>query len=219
MDTPYQRARTAAEKHERRDHLLATARAALREGTDPRALSLTALARQAGMAKANIYRYFESREAVLLALLVEEWAAVASGLCADFPAPGAAPLGVPALAGRLSAALLQRPLLSALIAALPSELEHNLSPDAIAAFKRLTFDSFRQVGAAMALACPSLTAPQHAQLLHDACVVIAGLHPFCHPAAPAADAMLAPDLAPLRRDYAKELPRFIAALAAAAAQG
>lgn len=222
MDAPRQRARSAAEKEERRAHLLATARAALADdGAQPalalHALSLNELARRAGMAKANVYRYFESREAVLQALLWDEWAAAAAAVCAALPPAEAPRLAPSALAGVLTRALLSRPLLSALIAALPSVLEQNLSAASIAAFKRETLRSFRQVGAALHGACPALSVEQHALLLHDACAAVAGLYPFCHPAAPVAAVMADPELAPLKRDYAVDLERFVAALAAQAA--
>ena len=35
-------------------------------------VSLNAIAREAGLSKPNLYRYYESREAILLALLIEE---------------------------------------------------------------------------------------------------------------------------------------------------
>jgi AcrR family transcriptional regulator len=211
------RARSPAAKEERRAHLLATARAALADGADLRALGLNELARRAGMAKANVYRYFESREALLLALLEEEWAAVDAALRAGLAAaPG--PLAPPQLADALAAALEGAPLLCALVAALPSVLEQNLSDDAVAAFKRLSLERLRDAGAALHLACPGLSAEGHARLLHDALAAVAGLHPFAHPAPAVARVMQDPALALLRRDFGPDLRRFVRALAAAAAE-
>jgi len=68
----FQRARQPEQREERRAHLLTTARAMLEGGVDLRALTLNALAREAGMAKSNVYRYFETREALLLELLWAE---------------------------------------------------------------------------------------------------------------------------------------------------
>ncbi len=67
------RARQPEQKEERRRNLIATARAMLDERMRLDELSLNELARRAGMTKSNVYRYFESREAVLLALLEDEW--------------------------------------------------------------------------------------------------------------------------------------------------
>ncbi|MBL8616316.1 MAG: TetR family transcriptional regulator [Deltaproteobacteria bacterium] len=219
MDTPFLRARSAEEKGERRAHLLATAKAALDEGTPLAELSLNALARRAGMAKANVYRYFASREALLLALLWAEWAPIEAALCGPPPAP-AAPMGPDQLAARLSRLLTDAPLLCALITALPSVLEQNLSAEAVAQFKRQTLVSMGAVGAALHTACPALSAEAHGRLLHDALAVVAGLYPFAHPAPAAAAAMADPALAPLRRDFEADLRRFLRALAAqAAAEG
>jgi AcrR family transcriptional regulator len=212
------RARSPAAKEERRAHLLATARAALADGADLRALSLNELARRAGMAKANVYRYFESREALLLALLEEEWVTASGALRAGLAAaPG--PLSPRQLADALAAALEGAPLLCALVAALPSVLEQNLSDDAVAAFKRLSLERLLDAGAALHLACPALSAEGHARLLHDALAAVAGLHPFAHPAPAVARVMADPALALLRHDFGPDLRRFLRALAAAAADG
>lgn len=216
MDTPFLRARSAEEKGERRAHLLATAKAALDEGTPLAELSLSALARRAGMAKANVYRYFASREALLLALLWAEWAPVEAALRAP---PPAAPLRPDEVADSLTHLLVAAPLLCALITALPSVLEQNLSVEAVAEFKRQTLGSMLAVGAALHAACPALSAEAHGQLLHDALAAVAGIFPFAHPAPAAAAAMADPAFAPLRRDFEADLRRFLRALAAQAAAG
>ena len=71
---PYLRARSPEQKEERRRHLLDTARSLLSEMTDVHDLGINELARRAQMTKSNVYRYFESSEAVLMDLLVEEFA-------------------------------------------------------------------------------------------------------------------------------------------------
>ena len=70
MAVDYERARSTAQKAERAEQILAAASEMLTESFDSANLSLNELARRAGMSKSNVYRYFESREAVLLALLV-----------------------------------------------------------------------------------------------------------------------------------------------------
>ncbi len=73
MSKRYLRARNPEQKEERRQHLLDVARALIDAESDLKLLSLNEIARSAKMAKANIYRYFESREALLLELLWDEW--------------------------------------------------------------------------------------------------------------------------------------------------
>ena len=72
-ESPYLRARTPVQKEERRRHLLDTAKSLLLEIPDVHDLGINELARQAQMTKSNVYRYFESSEAVLLDVLVEEY--------------------------------------------------------------------------------------------------------------------------------------------------
>ncbi len=67
------------------------------------AVSLTELSRRAGLAKSNVLRYFDSREAVLLELLDHAWREWLSALSADLDAAPASP-GAPALAAPASPA-------------------------------------------------------------------------------------------------------------------
>ena len=67
----FQRARQPDQKAVRRAALLRAAAALLDEhGLD--GVSLNAVARRAGITKSNVYRYFETREAIFLELLLED---------------------------------------------------------------------------------------------------------------------------------------------------
>lgn len=57
----------------------------------PVALSMRAIAREAGMASSAIYRYYPTREALLTALIVESYAELANALEAVTIAPGLYP--------------------------------------------------------------------------------------------------------------------------------
>ena len=70
---PYLRARSPEQKEERRRHLLDTAKLLLLDMPDVHDLGINELARRAQMTKSNVYRYFESSEAVLLDVLIEEF--------------------------------------------------------------------------------------------------------------------------------------------------
>src|SRR5215471_18620054 len=70
----FQRARKPDERAHREKAILAAA-AALFDAEGLEGVTLNAVARRAGIAKSNLYRYFESREAILLALLTEDQAA------------------------------------------------------------------------------------------------------------------------------------------------
>ncbi|MBE7452074.1 MAG: TetR family transcriptional regulator [Kofleriaceae bacterium] len=72
MQAPsFQRAREPEQKEQRRRALLDAAAALLADG-DLEAVTLSAIARAVGLAKSNVYRYFESREEILLELLVDD---------------------------------------------------------------------------------------------------------------------------------------------------
>lgn len=211
MSAGFARARKPEEKAERRTHLLATARIMLEVNLDLHALSLTELARRAGMAKSNVYRYFETREAVLLALLWDEWTDWFHAVSADHqarkktsPAP---------LVRYLARSLASRPLLCALTASLPSVMEHNLSVETIHTFKLASLEAFFEFGRFLEHCAPTLSAERYARLLHDAATIIAGLYPFTHPTSTAAMALESEALTFFRRDFATELERFMLALA------
>jgi AcrR family transcriptional regulator len=126
--TDFRRARKPDQKAKRRAHVLATARAMLGEGTvDLGQLSLNELARRAGMAKSNLYRYFETREAVLLALLSEEWVAWQKHMTTSYRRTARGRAALDALVRHVARTLAARRLLCALTTAFPSVLEHNLS--------------------------------------------------------------------------------------------
>ena len=72
----FQRARSDQQRNERRRVILETAAAMLTEMSVAK-LSLNELSRRVDLAKSNVLRYFESREAILLDLLnaeLQQWA-------------------------------------------------------------------------------------------------------------------------------------------------
>ncbi len=84
----WQRARRPEQKAERRDAIVAGALSLLdEEGVE--GTTLSEIARRAGVSKANCYRYFESREAILLAVAIDEargWAAELANRLGPLPA-------------------------------------------------------------------------------------------------------------------------------------
>jgi AcrR family transcriptional regulator len=211
MAEDFQRARSPAQKARRIARILDAARALLAANPDSAALSLTALARRAGMAKSNVYRYFESREAVLLSLLEAEtatWVAeVRAGLSG---VDGAAPFDarLDAVARLLAAEAARRPLLCHLLSVLPSVLEHNVSPDTVAAFKRASRAVVETLVVALHGVLPELPLEAHAELMRHASALIVGTWPLSRPAAAVAEAVRAhPELASLVHDLEADLCR------------
>jgi AcrR family transcriptional regulator len=138
MATTFQRARSDEQRALRRQAILDTAAAMLQE-MPVADVSLNELSRRVGLAKSNVLRYFDSREAVLLELLARashEWL---THLAAELPSVvrRRAAFGPRAeqLATAISASLTERPVLSDLMSAQAAVLEHNVSVEAVTRFK------------------------------------------------------------------------------------
>lgn len=214
MSSRFTRARKPEQKEERRVHLLGTARALLDGGVDLGALSLNELARRAGMAKANIYRYFESRESLLLALLGDERLRWFQGFSSELSRDRRA-IELDALVALLARSVAREPLLCALMAALPSVLERNLSEETIRTLKRDYLEFLGEVAALLEARCRALPASSYAELLHDTTIAIVGLYPSTYPAPAVARVVnTTSEFRFFRRDFADELERFLRALAA-----
>lgn len=102
-------------------------------------VSLNELSRRVGLAKSNVLRYFESREAVLLELLdvaLQEWLEQLDGALTAAVDAGAAPFERgDQVAATLAASLAARPVLCDLIGAQAAVLERNVSPQVAAEYK------------------------------------------------------------------------------------
>lgn len=131
MASDFQRARSEEQREARRETILSTT-AELLADTRVADLSLNELARRAGLAKSNVLRYFESREAILLQLFDREYQAWLDDL--EVALADATDLeSVAAIAARTAAA---RPLLCELCASAPGVLERNVSGEVAVAYKR-----------------------------------------------------------------------------------
>ena len=138
MATTFQRARSDEQRAIRSQAILDTAAAMLQE-MPVADISLNELSRRVGLAKSNVLRYFDSREAVLLELLAgssHEWL---EHLAAELPSVIRRSTGFNRRAEQLAAAiassLAERPVLCDLMSAQAAVLEHNVSAEAVAQFK------------------------------------------------------------------------------------
>jgi len=137
--TTFQRARSEEQREVRRRAILDAAAAMLAQMPVAQ-VSLNELSRRAGLAKSNVLRYFESREAVLLELLDSAWQEWLAALADELTAAvdPSAPLAERGdqLAAALAASLASRPVLCDLISAQAAVLERNVSPQVAAEYKR-----------------------------------------------------------------------------------
>jgi AcrR family transcriptional regulator len=135
----FQRARSEEQREIRRRAILDTAATMLDEMPVAQ-VSLNELSRRVGLAKSNVLRYFESREAVLLELLDDflgRWLTELAGELASGIQPEAAPdLRAGQLAEVLSRSLASRVVLCDLFGAQGGVLEHNVSVEVVKRHKR-----------------------------------------------------------------------------------
>lgn len=213
--TPFQRARNQEQKAERRARLVAAARELVQDETRLVDFSLNDLAAQAGMAKSNVYRYFESREAVLLDILSAEWAEWFQDLESTWPADLDDGATMEALAGHVAATLAKRALLCHLTAILPSVLEKNLSAPTIRAFKLSSLQFLRYLATHLATRAPLLDEARYLKWLGDLIVFITGLYPYARPNEAVRSALEDPALELFRPNFEGDLKRLLVAHARA----
>ncbi|MBT2323771.1 TetR family transcriptional regulator [Variovorax paradoxus] len=203
--SPYLRARSPEQKEERRRHLLDTAKSLLLEIPDVHDLGINELARQAQMTKSNVYRYFESSEAVLLDVLVEEFMLWRAELRKALSRGGKRSGTIEHIARAFSATVAARPLLCRLTSIFPSILEHNVSAERMVQFKQGLLAVRKETALDFHGCIPSIPASTFEGFIHLALPLLIGLWPLSHPAEAAAEAIARHDLAALRYDFQHNL--------------
>jgi AcrR family transcriptional regulator len=209
MATTFQRARNDEQRAARRQAILDTAAAMLAEMPVAQ-LSLNELSRRVGLAKSNVLRYFESREAVLLQLLddaTREWVAHLDGELRAGVDP-AAPVRERGdlVAGVIARSLTERPVLCDLISAQAAVLERNVSAQVAAGYKRAAFANAESLARLVNACVPELGARDAMRFTGAAFMAAGALWTHAHPsegmlAAYAAD----PALAAMRLDFTQTL--------------
>ncbi|MFC5751414.1 TetR/AcrR family transcriptional regulator [Actinomadura rugatobispora] len=198
----FQRARNAAQREVRRRAILEAAAELL--GESPLSdISLRELSRRVGLSKTNVVRYFETREAVFFALLnqtLDEWL---DELPAELP-PAASPASVVDAWARSAA---RRPLLCELWSSLGTELERNISTEAVRGFKLVHHERQARLAELVRERIPELTEPASRELVQLSIVLVAGFWPFANPSPSVAEAVKDPALAHSRVDFAERLGR------------
>ncbi|WP_024667672.1 TetR/AcrR family transcriptional regulator [Pseudomonas syringae] len=210
--TPYVRARSVEQKEERRRHLLATARAMLDDSPGALDLGINELARQAQMTKSNVYRYFESSEAVLIDVLVEEYAGWQAELGVALSQDGKAEATVEDIAAVFAQTLCARPLLCRLTSIMPSILERKLSFERMVEFKRNLLALRHQAAQAFHARLSEISVDSFEQVIKYALPLIIGLWPLSNPIDVAAQVIALPELEGLRYDFQHDVERALLTL-------
>ncbi|MFF7202389.1 TetR/AcrR family transcriptional regulator [Streptomyces sp. NPDC008141] len=209
MATTFQRARNEEQRAQRRKAILDTAAAMLTEMPVAQ-VSLNELSRRVGLAKSNVLRYFESREAVLLELLDAACQELVEHLRTTLPEALDAAAPVTERADRIAAvvasALAERPVLCDLIGAQAAVLERNVSPQVAAEYKRSAIAGAMAMAELVRTHLPELGEHDALRFTGGMIMVTGAVWTHAHPSA----AMLAayeadPALAALRLDFASTL--------------
>jgi AcrR family transcriptional regulator len=188
----WQRARSPEQKEQRRAAILEAA-ATLYESQGLDRASLNAIAREAHISKANIYRYFESREQIFLHLVHDdyvEW----TGALERALAPLAGCDDERAVARAMVQTLVERPRLASLASALASVLERNVSVEAVVTFKTSMMEVALRLANAVQVAMPGLTMEQTQRFLMTSQLLVAGMWPSAQPPPAVVEALKRPEL-------------------------
>jgi len=175
----WRRARSEEQREQRRQVLLAAA-ARLYAAHPIQEVSLSAIAREANISKANIYRYFESREDLFLQLVLdslESWSESLTRRLDSLDPPATAQ----AVARVFSETATEHGRFARLSSVLSTVLEHNVSTEGIVRFKTrfVSFLPAPQEAVQRALGNLGPEAARH--VLEVAYFLMAGLWPASHP--------------------------------------
>ncbi len=209
----FQRARSQEQREIRRQAILETAATMLSE-MPVSAMTLNELSRRVGLAKSNVLRYFESREAVLLELLgqlaadffAETSEQLPQRVYDDAPAPARAAVVADAIATSLDA----RPMLCELISTQASILEHNVSAATVARYKSDGYHALSGFVAALRRCLPELSEADAMDAARTILLLVGALWTHTHPPQAVRDAYAAdPTLNFLPDGFARSLERSV----------
>jgi AcrR family transcriptional regulator len=206
----FARARNDDQRLERREAILSTA-AAMLVHSRVSDLSLNELARQVGLAKSNVLRYFESREAVLLQLYARENEA---WLDAVEHALAAAPtVDVELVARVLANEAAARPVFCDLTASSAGVLEHNVSAEVAATYKQGAVAQAYRLGAIVGAYLGEFTPASGVIFVGGVMLAIGGVWASSQPSRGMAAAYRThPELADFRLDFRFAVTELIATL-------
>lgn len=170
----------------RREAIMASAREMLAEKTVAD-ISLRELSDRVGLAKSNVLRYFDSREAIFLEVLDEEFHAWLTDLEARLGRPRARKANYAneiRVATAVADSLVERQLLCELIGSMAGVLERNISFDFARDFKARALARIAQLAELVAHQLPWLPGEFTAFFAEGALTLAAGMYPFSVPTEP-----------------------------------
>lgn len=208
-ETSFQRARKPQERSIRREAILAAA-AELFDAEGTMGAGLNAIAARAGFTKSNVYRYFESREQVLLELFLGEMDRMVPVVCAELESTVEG--DVDALAGLIAGAFSSRPRLGQLTAILIGVLETNVSEETIVRTKRTMGTLTAKLAEALQQKLPQASVADCLWAISMIGTLVAGMWPGALPSPVAARVLAREEFAAFRPNIERDLKRAAQAL-------
>lgn len=189
----FRRARRPEQVEARRRAILATARETLLERSLAE-VSLRELSDRVGLAKSNVLRYFDSREAIFLEVLETEWSSWLdalesegegerkSGEGAEADGASGGPYAVEIrFATSVANTLCARPLLCELISVMAGVLERNISIGFARDFKQRAAAHTDRLAALVRTRLPQLDEAAAGHFAGAVFVITAGMWPYVNP--------------------------------------
>ncbi len=196
----FQRARSPEEKAQRAEAILSAAAEMLDAG-GIEAVTLQTIAARAGIVKSSIYRYFESREEILLRLLLADL----TGLVEVMEEAFQRPLPVEAVAETMAGAFAARPRLCLLISQLAPTLERNISPETLRDVKTRLIGLGGRAAGAFGTAVPQLAEAERWTVSNTLFTLVAGLWPMTNPGPDLAALLEEPQFEAFHREFGPAL--------------
>jgi len=199
------RAHSPEQREVRRTTILDTARAMLDE-MPVAEITLNGLSRKSCMAKSNVLRYFESREAILLELCAEalsEWVIDLESKLSDAVSPtDPAPTRAERIVSVITTSLADRPVLCDLLSAQAGVLEHNISTGTVLGYKRASIANVGRLTEMVARHLPELGAEDAGRFAMLAALMVTSVWTHAHaPQAVVAAYEMDPSLQPHQLDF------------------
>lgn len=173
-------------------------------------VTLNELSRRAGLAKSNVLRYFESREAILLELLIRGWQEWRDALSADL-ATGIDP-STPIdrrredVAHLVAASLARRPVLCDLASAQASVLERHVGVESVRRYRRATAANCVDVATILTWHLPELDMRAALEVVSATLLMAPALWSASHPSPTVVAACAAePEIAQPQPDFESTL--------------
>ena len=177
----FQRARSQEQREQRRRTILETTSSMLSE-MPVAAVSLNEISRRVGLAKSNVLRYFESREAILLDLLdveLHQWGQELEH--ALTPSRASRDKRVARVAGTVAASVAARTVMCDLLSAQSAVLERNISTDVALRHKHAIAAEVDVIVHAIMRVLPELATAQAYLAIAHTLLMTAGAWPQTQP--------------------------------------